>query len=63
MTREPDIQRAAKHLIEVYGRNAAHVAEKRARNIDSDNAAAAQTWRRIAGEVRAIQVGDPLIPA
>ena len=61
MAREPDIQRAAKHLIEVYGQNAAQVAEKRARNIDIENAAAAQTWRRIALEVRTIQVKSHLV--
>jgi hypothetical protein len=41
------LRRAAGSMIASYGRYAAQVAMKRARNLGDDSAEARQTWRRI----------------
>ena len=53
------LARAAKHLIENHGSRAAAVATKRAVHLyDYGEHAGADTWRKIADFVRAIEVGN-----
>jgi len=52
--------RAARELIEVYGSQAAAVAEKRALHLDEyGESVTAATWRQIAAAVRIIEAKDP----
>lgn len=56
----PQLIRAARELIEVYGSQAAAVAEKRALHLDEcGEGVPATTWREIAHAVRTIEAGDP----
>jgi hypothetical protein len=55
---DPDIHRAARHLIDNYGSSATTVAERRAINMEqSGSDSAAKTWHLIARIVRQIQTG------
>jgi hypothetical protein len=57
-THDPDLVRAARHLIESHGREAATAAERRARNMRHDGCEEAATlWLQIARVVRAIEAG------
>ena len=56
MRYDPDIVKAARCLMDLYGADATAVAEKRARNVGmGPKDSAAMTWRRIAGAVCAIE--------
>jgi hypothetical protein len=56
---EAQLIRAARELMEVYGSQAAAVAEKRAIHLDeSGERLTATTWREIADAVRTIEVKD-----
>jgi ClpP class serine protease len=58
--REAQLIRAARELMEVYGSQAAAVAEKRALHLDEcGEIATATTWRDIAAAVRTIEAKDP----
>jgi hypothetical protein len=58
--REAQLIRAARELVEVYGSQAAAVAEKRALHLDEcGEVATAMTWRDIAAAVRTIEAKDP----
>jgi ClpP class serine protease len=58
--REAQLIRAARELMEVYGSQAAAVAEKRALHLDEcGEIATAMTWREIADAVRTIEAKDP----
>lgn len=58
MAVDPDVLRAARGLIDQYGRQAALVAEQRAANLPGARpCAAAHTWRKIARMVRDIESG------
>jgi len=58
--REAQLIRAARELMEVYGSQAAAIAEKRARHLDEyGEIATATTWRAIASAVRTIEAKDP----
>jgi hypothetical protein len=51
-----DILRSAKALIELHGKDAARVAEKRAENAElSGSAPSAHVWRQIAAAIRSRQ--------
>jgi ClpP class serine protease len=57
--REAQLIRAARELMEVYGSQAAAVAEKRALRLDEcGEIATAMTWREIADAVRTIEAKD-----
>jgi hypothetical protein len=52
--------RAARELMEVYGSEAAAIAEKRAIHLDEcGERLAATTWRQIADAVQTIEAQDP----
>jgi hypothetical protein len=56
LSNEVQMIRAARELIEVYGSQAAAIAEKRAVHLDeSGESLPAATWREIADAVRAIE--------
>jgi ClpP class serine protease len=58
--REAQLIRAARELMEVYGSQAAAVAEKRALHLDEcGEIATATTWRDIAAAVRTIEAKPP----
>jgi ClpP class serine protease len=58
--REAQLIRAARELMEVYGSQAAAVAEKRALHLDEcGEIATATTWRDIAAAVRIIEAKSP----
>jgi hypothetical protein len=66
MLQDPDIHRAARHLIDNYGSSAATVAERRAINMEqSGSDSAAKTWQLIARIVRQYKragTSHPLTP-
>jgi hypothetical protein len=56
---DPDLVRAARHLIDNHGRQAASAAEQRARHLRHDGCEeAASLWLQIARVVRAIESGS-----
>ena len=55
MMANSDLVRAARHLIEVHGKNAANIVDKRARMLEYSELSAAQTWRSIAQAIRDMQ--------
>ena len=56
LSKEPQVIRAARELMEVYGSQAAAVADKRASHLDEyGEKATATTWREIADAVRTIE--------
>jgi hypothetical protein len=51
-----DLSRAARHLIELYGSDAAKIAEQRAISLENDGlSSVAEIWRGIGRAARAIQ--------
>jgi hypothetical protein len=55
---DPDLVRAARHLIDNHGQKAASAAERRARHLRHDGCTeAAALWLQIARVVRAIEAG------
>jgi hypothetical protein len=55
MNDDSELLRAARHLIEVHGRNALRVAEKRAANVGNKLESAGHIWLRIAEIVRELK--------
>ena len=57
---EAQLTRAARELMEVYGSQAAAVADKRATHLDEcGEGVTATTWREIAHAVRTVEAKDP----
>jgi hypothetical protein len=57
---DPDLMRAARALIDLYGAEAASVAERRAGNLPGNvPESAASRWRRIGNVVRSLEASQP----
>jgi len=60
MATDPDVIRAARHMIENHGRHALFVAERRALNLAADGSrTGAEIWTQIARAVRQLQRPPP----
>jgi hypothetical protein len=55
MSEQKDIERAARHLMQMYGKDALRVAEQRAKNAGSNLNPSGHTWDKIAPIVRELQ--------
>jgi hypothetical protein len=55
MSDQKEIERAARNLMQMYGDDAARVAEQRAKNTGSDHNPSGNTWRKIAQIIRELQ--------
>jgi plasmid stabilization system protein ParE len=57
-TKDPDVLRAARHLLATRGERAARMAERRAATLDAEGEdAAARLWRDIVGAIDGIAAG------